>query len=454
MNTNYLKWFGLIGICSFAVIIGLPISDGNAQVALSLGAEEIYDSNVYLEDDFSVPAGGAALPKDSDGERNDDFITRLSLGLAGAVTNGEYVKGGLDGTVGFAFFANEGDESRADLNTTLKFEATERMLRKPYFLEAKSELESGNKSLGDAAGSIARQSVSHTASLGTGIRDQKLSDTTFLSFGYEFSRYDFIGELNFGSHSDLATEEEGSDYFSNAITSTLGHDFSPRLSGDITAGTDYLSFTNIESNSLVNPNSDDLDRFDTTASTGVSYRVKERVTLSGRVGLDWSHYMEDTGLVTVLKPDSNGELVPVTEERDTDDTSLFFSVGAGYQPLQQTTLNFGVSQGQGIDIDGQRTLSRGVTLNAVHQFSDLIAATAGGSYTQFADGDSLSDPGDRFDLAASLRFTVAEATTINLGYNFTVQDANEADISSDSATDYEGHRVFLSVNTGFVGLKG
>ncbi|GEM_PF-5621691 len=457
MRLNPLKTNKVFYCCFYlyGLVALLSPASLSAQVAISLGVDEVYDSNVFLEDrtGFLGAIGegtGVAIPVDQDGKLNDDFITTLSLGASGELKLTPYLKTALEGKTGYSAFANESSESRFNLNSLLSARSTEKLLARPYFAQVASEFASGSQDIGVAEGSAARQSVTHEARLRAGLERLEFSQALLWSAAYQFNRHDFLGEWTTGSRSDRAIRERGSDYFSNGADSSLVYLFSERLSADLSLGTEYLSFTDVSSETREIAN-DELDRLDSRVSIGSNYSLSKTFQIFARVGLDHSYYSEDS--IVSAAPIVEGEVPISVEERDDTELSLNYSAGFSYQPWQWTTLSLSVAQSRGTNLDGQRVTVRSLTGNLIQKLDEQFDLLAGGGFSQFREGDSLSGSTDRFEGALSLRFFLAQATSVSLGYNYVDQNADDdAESLLLDSTSYSGHRAFISLNSGLVGL--
>ena len=131
----------------------LPTSAA-AQVAISTTVEEIYDDNIFLEDDEGIPPLDMLtdeqaneirrrITRDNDGNPDEDFITHAVLGLSGALPIGMYLDTSAEAKVGTFIFSKESDESRLTLNTVLDVNVTDQIIPQPFGVSLRSEIHSG-----------------------------------------------------------------------------------------------------------------------------------------------------------------------------------------------------------------------------------------------------------------------------------------------------------------------
>ena len=119
----------------------------------------------------------------------------------------------------------------------------------------------------------------------------------------------------------------------------------------------------------------------------------------------------------------------------------------------RASLGVNILQSAGTDINGGRLLSRSFGVNGNYIFNNRTSANLSGQFAQFNSGDSLSKPTDRFSVTAATRYSLTDAIALAIGYSYVVQNADSQSTSVlFNSGDYEGHRVFVSLDTGFMGL--
>lgn len=435
-----------------------------AQVALSIGAQEVYDDNVFLEDDseITIPEPQPGQPaivvsEANDGDPNDDFITHTFLGASGAIPVYEGVKIGLELKGGAMFFANEDNEGRFTADSVLKIESQPVLLPDPFFFEIVSDLNSGSNDVSVAEGTAARQSQAHTVTFSTGVHNWEFAPRTDLATAYRFARHDFLGEWTFSDRDseNKVLDQDGSDYFSNGLSTGVTHHLTKELDLNLSADVAYLSFTSVQTNDVVEKNSSDLDRIEYNFGSGFAYVMSDSLDFSGKVGIDLTKYTDDPQVITFEVTDENGNTQVFTEEPDDSQASFAFNFGANYHFDKSSGLSATANQSASTDIDGDRLITRTFALNASQKVGDSVQFGAGGSFTQFNGGDSLSGANDRFDVTASVKYALTEALALSVGWNYTNQSADPIAASPlVLSEDYEAHRFFVSVTAGLLGLAG
>lgn len=481
MKSNYRKLF----ICSIQLLritlfylLSIPFYNSNAlaQIALSLGAQEVYDDNIFLEDDngmlsAEVQAFLATLteseraqfttPNHTNGKPDSDFITNLRLGAAGALPLSPQFQTSLDTTVGILAFANQSDETRLTLDSTLKFSSQPSLVPKPFYIELWSVFSSAQQNIGLAQGSAARLTQTHSAALVLGLRNGRLNSDTSYNFSYKLQRKDFLGDFTFSNNSAsnnslVNFNQQGADYFSNRVDVSFNRLLSPKTQAQIFTFVDYLSFTDVSSqfSALNNSPNDQLDRINWSLGSQINYTLSNAFSINAGIGFDTSVFIDSPTTSTVNLVSDTGELVTVQVARDDQQTSLALNTGIVYLPTPETSLKFALRQSGGTNIDGQRIVTRIISLNGSQLIGDKTTLRASGRFTQFNNGSSLSNSGDRWELTLAGQFVLTEALTLSTGWNYSLQDApgEAVDGFLFNSNSYNVNRVFIAINTGAVGL--
>ena len=448
--------------CALSLTFALSLltsADSFAQVAISATVEEIYDDNIFLEDDEGLPelTGlppelAALITKDNDGDPDSDFITHGVLSISGAIPLSRHFKTAAEARVGAFIFAEESEESRATVDSILDIEPGPSILPEPFAASFRSALQAGVSDVGIASGTAARQIQTHDASANVGVQSWPIFKDTYYSLYYTFLRHDFLGEWTFEDR-DERREEDGSDFISNTVGTSIDHDLTPRLSLSLRGAAQDLNFTNVEDNDGIGEkDSSDLNRKEYNASFGMEYALNEKVTFKGSVGVDFTDFEEQPSplIDTVVNPD--GSTSEVVRMVDDSETSLIFSAGVDYTPSQFTRLDFGVSQSRATDINGNRVIVRSASFNSSYSITDSLRATLGGLFSQFKEGDDLGDSEDRYEATVALRYALSRTISISLGWNYANQETGEVFESITArSSDYESHRAFISLSAGLVG---
>jgi len=455
----------ILGLCTAYLSLAVAGTAAQAQVTFSTGVQEIYDDNIFLEDELDTPLvitvlpedgsppEGAVITKDEDGDPNDDLLTNVYLRASGRVPLSSKVRTALDTQVGAIIFANEDSENRLTVDALASAVTEKSFLRDPFSISLSDHLQSGQSNITNSQGAGARQAETNDATLLFDARDIVLTGATKLSAGYSLNRHDFLGEFLFKSNTDDERREiEGSDFFNNRITSQISHDFSSTWEAFLDNNVEYLTFTKSRSNFDELSNSD-LNRINYHPALGVNYTPSERLRFNAQAGLDYSYFVDDPAPRTRGILNDDGTITAVTATPESDQTTLFYGSGLSYAVTAATVLNLTALQSAGTDLDGQRLTVRSFAINASHLLYERVALVLAGQFSQYNVTDSLSNSTDRFDTTAAVRIALTDAIVLQVGYNYTNQNADEQTIISTPSgrgSDYEANRAFISLDTGFV----
>lgn len=461
--------FGMVGA-------GLlePISV-EAQVAITLGVQEVYDDNVFLENDRRRPAPlvlDDALEADiadgdlsvfysdqADGSPDDDFITNVFIAAATDVPQlKNYADINLDGRIGGLFFADYDDQNRITLDGTVSVLISDLIIPQPYYIEYRSALRSDSGDIGVAQGTASRASETLDNTLSLGVRNWEVRRNTRFALGYTAAYHLFLGEFLFSDKDDRRFEEEGSDYHSHTVHSSLEYDVSNTTAVGVRGSAGVQLFTDVERNDALTDFEDDEDQFNRTngdAAFFVRYNPTAQLSLSGHAGIQLTSFHEDQEPrpETVIGPEGLPEIILV--ERDDSETSFVFGGSANYIFEPGTALLLGLQQEVGTDIDGQRITTRSTYANLTKGFGDRFRLDTGFTFVQFSTEEDLSRAIDRAEFSASASYQLTQSTALVLGYNYINQDSGDDSLEEFlrfRSQEYEVNRVFLSLNVGLVGL--
>lgn len=452
-----------IFLCLNLLLVGnlLIPAECHAQIVVSAGVQELYDSNIFLEDN-NADLSNTNLPPQAvnkyvDGKLNDDFITNTYVETSSAPRMSRYFSSAIDARLGGMFFGSESSEDRITLDSLVKLESEEVLIRRPWSVSVTSAFNSGATSLGTAEGSAARRGQSHTATLNIDSGERMVLEKTTFAAGYSLVRYDFLGEFltqSSDSQRDNFFKLRGSDYFDNRIHTKFTNVANSDTEFFLTNDADYMTFTSGDSDTSSVESSSDLDRINYTPSVGARYIPMHDLVLSGQVGMDLSYYTNTPPMRSVSSVNADGTVTTELKTPSDTETSLFWGTDLTYLLTQSTTLGLTAMQSAGTDIDGNRVLVRTLALNLSQLFADTLVGTLGGRYSQFNNNNSLNNATDRFEALASLRYALTDTVALQFGYSYVKQNA---DFTNNSTVlygngDYESHRAYVSLDTGFVGL--
>ncbi|MCB0358530.1 MAG: hypothetical protein KDD44_02810 [Bdellovibrionales bacterium] len=436
-----------------------------AQVVVSMGVEEVYDDNLFLESgnkrvvpEGFVPPEGLTVDDiftvDNDGKIDDDFITNVFVDISTARELGRY--GTLSADVGFGalIFADLDDENRLTLDSLIQLDANREMLPNHLYASLNSDFNSGGANVAVAEGTAARQVQTHTATFAFGLENLPVANQLEGNLGYNLVRHDFLGEFVLSDRPDNRLEEEGSDFFANTLAGSLVYALNQTTDLDVSSNVTLYTFSTVNSNDNPDLTSEELDRFDYSVSTGIQHAFSERLQGSANVGVDFSTLVDTPmdEVIEVTNPD--GTTTSIVQTPDDTSSSLAFSGRLDATPFDGTGASLVVVQSSGVDTDGSRIIIRSVGLNLSQDITDRLQFGAGGRYMQFDQGDSLSDSTDRYSLSTSLRYALTESLSLSAGWNYTNQDASGQEDITSRDQDYESNRFYVAINAGLVGIPG
>ena len=441
-----------------ALLLVLPAL-GSAQVALTVGVEEIYDQNIYLENDNARldlpadldPADAEAL-KPYNGDPDDDFITNVYLAASGSIPLTKYLKTAAEGRLGTMFFADNSDEDRLTLDSLIDVTSEESLLPKPWFFKLTSDFSSQSADISVSDGATAKQSESHLASLDLGVKRWQYSQQPALdlSLYYRFQRMDYLDIFDFGDSALL--NEDGADYFSNGALNEFGYDYSETLRFVWTSTADYYSYTSVtDDDEFSDIDQDDLDRLAYDSRVGFKYQAREDLVLAANIGVEGAHYPDRQSSEIITLDDG---ITTVAADDDDDELSLAYDASASYLIDPTSSLNVLFEQTTGNNINGASISYRNLSAFLTKGLTDTLSLSTGGRFIQFDDGDTISDATDRYEATVALNYALTEALSLSAGWNYVNQNASDEDTSSFVASDdYESHRAFLGISAGVIGTK-
>ena len=453
----------------------LPAGSVQAQTALTVGAQEVYDDNIFLENDKKRAApfvldnaieqdlqdGSLSIVshKENDGNPDEDFITNLFVGISGDFPEFEkYALTTADARVGVLLFADNSDYDRLTLDGSLDLLASEYIIPKPFYLglNVSSSSESGTAGVAGGTAAQATQSILTTAR--TGYEDEILPETMY-RLGYLGGYQAYVGALEFGggnNSEELRFSDEGSDYQTHTALTSIDHKFTDALTLGLAADYGVQLFTNVRSGSdELERDADDLDRHNANAAVTGMYQADEDLSFRGAAGVGWSKLMNDPEPTSTTVIDESGEATTVVLDEDNGGASFIFSGAVNYTMAKISSFELGAAQNLATDISGEQITTRSYFLNNTTKITDRLSVSAGGTYIQFSGGTSLTSATDRWEATGSVNYSITQNTAIVAGYNFIDQQADSSSAIERLqlyTEDYQVNRFFISINTGFVGL--
>ena len=476
MTLRGIARFSVSVICVLCAAILFRPAPAHAQVVITVGAQEIYDDNIFLEDDNGLPPPvvvddalanpGSVMdpPYQANGDPDSDLITNVYVGFSGAIPITPKLKTAAEGKVGALIFADESDESRLTLDLVFTADSEPNFIPDPYYVSSRVAIESKASDITQAEGTATSQTQTLVASVGTGVRSVDVAQDTKFAAGYTLSYNNALGDFSFGnSNDDLGAfenrfETSGSDYFTNSVDSSLDRKLTDRWDAGLFAGFSQYTFTSVETNDALSvEREENLDRGELSTGLKSSYQLSQQVSMGGSAGVNVSHLDEEPAetIATIIDSDGTQRQVTITPEQD--DTSFIFGANFNYAPDLASLIRLDVSQERNTDIDGDRILSRTVELDASKGWGDRFKTSASGRFIQFNVGDSLNSPTERYEVTVSLQYSLTESLALIGGWNYVDQSVDEDNVEQRlffSSDNYTGQRVFIGISAGLVGSKG
>ena len=449
--------FGSFVVLSTFVVHLAATSDAYAQGVLTVGVEEVFDSNIYLESGDTLSpeqstdianANGGTVPINLDGQEDDDMITVVSSSYTVASESEEFVGAALDLGVSASVFSDNTDESRMAVDNLLSFKSGDRLIPKPFGATLSSALSSEGGDFSVAQGSLARQSQTHDASLSFDFGEWSASEAVLVRADYQLVRHDFLNEFTFSSR-DNRPEEEGADYLSNGLSGSAKWLATEKATPYLRAETNYQDYTSVTSNDVISKDADELDRLNSKLLLGIDYQLARSLMARAEAGPSFISYSNS---VNEDLPTGVDYVSPSNTRGSKSENSLTYAGSLSYIPDPGTELGTAIEQVIGTDIDGDAVSTRSLTLNAYRKFGERFELSGSGKYIQFENGDSLgSDATDRFEVTASLKYAITESLAINLGWNLADQQAGDGlQQLQYGNNDYTVNRAFIGISSGLL----
>jgi hypothetical protein len=438
-------------ILATASISTVPVDCASAQVIYSVGTQQVYDTNIFLEDkklSESAPkdANGNLLEQ-ADGDLNGDFISNPYVSLSGKIPTGSKITAAYTAKVGFILYNENTDQNRAALDGVLSIAPKQEVLPQYVTLAFTNTLSSQANAIGVAQGGAARQGQLNTAALSAGVTRYQLGSQDSITNLFNVSRQDFLGQFELSSRDEaISPEIPGVDSFSYGMNTRFDHTLSSALGIFAANNINYFDVTGGESGDLGatgNTVTSGLDRVNISPSIGLSYQANQRWQITGSTGVDFSQFAEDS------PSNSNVGLAA----RDNTQSSIFYGLSTAYTISERSAVSLNLLQSAGTDVNGGRLMSRSLGATGSYMLNNRWSGNLSGQLAQFTVGDSLSDPTDRYELTAAAKYALSHAWALSFGYSYVNQDAADGRVNSlFNGGDFEGHRAFVSLDTGFMGF--
>jgi len=466
-----VKKISLIIIC----LLPLVSDQVNAQVSITLGAQGVYDDNIFLEntkprptplvlndqliDEINSERLSTQFPANFDGKTNSDFITNLFLGAEGSFQSlGPAIRSNYDLEVGTLLFAEFTEQSRITVDGNLELSLSDLVLPQPYYATLRNSVVSNSNNVAAASGTATQSVQNYIVSAETGIRRANITRDSFYSLGYIGSYQKFLGQfmLEDTSDSDTIINQPGVDFHSHMGRTSIDYQVNRDLEIGLAGSGGVQIFTELDNGDFGDPAFDpsDLDRTNAELQGTSKYILSQSLSFTGSGGLAFSRLDNAPMAREITYVDEDGETITETRELNDSDTGLTFALALNYSYRPGSIMSLGATQGFTTNLDGQRFTSRIAFLNLSEPLTEDLRLILGGSYMQFEDQSEFNPDFDRVEGSISLNYHLTQSTALVAGYNYTVQTSDDENIAvgSFASPEFKGNRFFLGINTGFVGL--
>ncbi|HMO18347.1 MAG TPA: hypothetical protein PKA63_08805 [Oligoflexia bacterium] len=460
----------------FLIVLLVCSKNLSAQVAITVGAQEIYDDNIFLENKNPRPVpvvfdqqieeeyDGRALitqyPERFDGRTNSDFITNAFIGFSGNLQSLEpAIKNSYDLQLGALLFADNNEQNRFTVDGGLDTSLSNALLPDPYHVGISNRIISSANNLAAPGGTATQNVQNYVFSGDMGIRQAALARDTFFSLGYNGSYQKYLGEFFISSPDESDLIRQGGVDF-HAHTGSTGIDY--QVSRDLEVGLlgtgGVQLFTDIDEGDFNESGLDpsELDRINAEVSGTTKYTISRTLFFDGSAGMGYSKFKNTPRPREITFVNDAGETVTETVTPDSSNTGLTFSLALNYAYQPGSLATVGATQGFTTNLDGSRFISRVAFLNLSEPLSEDFRLVLGGSYMQFEDQSGITPDFDRFEGSISLNYHLTQATALVAGYNYTRQRSDGGPALQDfgrfASPEFNANRFFIGINTGFVGL--
>lgn len=470
LKSKYFYFFFLI-----LSYLALFCPQAFAQVSISVGIQEVYDDNIFLEDDLGGYTEEAfdrisalplevrtffGLPTENNGEPDSDIISNLTIGLTTNYKLAEALEIDLDANIGAAIFADNSDENRYILDTFTNLSPQEGILPKELDVNLSSSFNTNSYNVGVTEGTLARESLRHVLSFET-LFKRPIDETLNFSSGYRFSQHDFLGESTFGgSEEDLEErfqeEENGAEYRTHSLIASLRKNLSELTSVGAETGAVLYDF---QASGDEIDRSTELDRREYRVATFISHKFSERFSASAKFGASKSDYKNSFEEVSETITGLSGT-EEVVFDREEDPTTINFDLSAAYALSPLSQISFTARQDTAVGIRGERVLRKDATLGYNTWLNERVRFFTSGKILLNEDDDNGFGDNSykRYSLTLGSSYSITESMSISGGWNFTTQEAENQDrrFIEDGflylSDDYVSNRFYVSLNKGFVGI--
>lgn len=464
-STNMLRSVLCVAVTIFC-------SNASAQVSITVGAQSFYDDNIYLENGQNRPAPivfddtlATPVPTDLstlenfDGKENDDIINNIFTQATGSLP---YFKSTIDSNydlrAGAILFVDNNNQDRFTLDGQITTALSKNILPEPYHISLRNAIQSNSNNLAVASGTATQATQNYTVSGDIGIINYGLNPSTNIDAGYNGSYQIFLGQFYLNEDLQTAnTEQQGTDFHSHIARSAIRNQLTKNLEIGALASGGVQLFTKIHEGAFPGAVQDpeDLDRTNGELQGTAKYILTKKLSVNGSAGIAYSKLMNEPIARTVTIVNEDGTQREEVINPEDSNTGLTYTGALDYAYRPGGLFTFGSTQGFATNLDGSRFLTRLFFANLVETLTNELRLTIGTRYIQFEDESELRPDTGRFEGSISLNYHLTESISLNCGYNYADQDADDSDISEDlrfNSPDYTSNRFFVGITGGFIGL--
>ncbi len=451
----------------------LFVSSASGQVAISASIQGMFDDNVFLESGVRRPVPelpaeaieqglteedlGLITGEPADGLEDEDFITTVSLNASSSLDRyfGDVLKGGWELGAGFIIFSDFSDNNRVTIDSSIQFGLSDNVIPEPFFMNFSSGISSQTVDLSVASNSAARSTQVWNTNLRTGIQNYQIASNTNLGAGYDFSYSNFLGEFLLEGDRGNGFDQNGSDFYSHRFFIDADNQVTKSYNTGISATVNATFFSDVGNNDLeLDKDEDDLDRLVYEVSWVNTYIVSNKLSFSGSVGANITSLSEDQEPTTTITLNEQGQEVENIFQRDDTQSGIIYELGMAYNYAPGSSFNLRAVQNRTPDIDGDLLTTRSYRADLTKSVSDRLSLNLGANYFTFSAGDTLSNGIDRLEADASINYAITQDTTLTLGYFFSDQESDDANLDSDllfQTQDFRSNRFFIGISSGLIG---
>lgn len=448
LNRRNFRSFAPFLAAPFLVAGGfISAQDVRAQVVYSVGTQEVYDSNIFLEDDkalSTVPVDKDGNPfEQADGDLNSDFISNPYVSMAGRIPTGRKIVTNYNARLGFIVYNDNTDLNRATVDGTLAINPGEEVLPQYWTFGFYDTMSSQASAVGVAQGAASQQGQINVATISGGLSNYKFNEANSFTNVFAINRQDYLEQFNLSGSDDDRLTIPGVDSMSYGMNTRFDHSINSKWTAFLSNNLNYFDVTGgTFGDGGDNGASSGLDRVNISPSLGASYAANNRLQFSASTGVDFSKFSSSG--------DSN---TSTNLNQDDSQSSFFYALTSSYTASERASVSLNVLQSAGTDVNGGRILSRSFGANGSYMFNNLLSGNLGVQYAQFTLGDTLSKPTDRVTVTAAAKYSITDTVALSAGYNYVVQNSERETTSLlFNNGDYAGHRVFVGLDTGFMGV--